>query len=202
MYATEILTSEHRVIEQVLNCLEALVEQGESRGRFDWMSAEQMIDFLRNFADGCHHAKEEEQLFPALEERGFSPEVGPTAVMRSEHQAGRKHVAAMAAAVDAGLLGDNSRAGQFAEHARAYIELLRQHIQKEDHCLFPMADRVLSESDQQHLFSAFEDAEQTPARAGQHERYLQLANALADRFDVPRNMDSVTPAAVCCGHHG
>lgn len=201
MYATEILFTEHRVIEQVLSCLATLVEQGASRGDLDWKSAEQMIDFLRNFADGCHHAKEEECLFPALEERGFSPEVGPTARMKSEHREGREHIAAMAAAVDAGLRGDNSRTCQFAEHARAYIELLRQHIQKEDHCLFPTADQVLSEADQQHLFSAFEDVEHTPARAGQHERYLQLANALADRFDVPRNMDSIAQAAACCSHH-
>ena len=200
MHATEILTNEHRVIEQVLNCIAELIDRGESTGRFDWTSAEQIIGFLRNFADGCHHAKEEEQLFPALEQRGFSPELGPTAVMRSEHEEGRRHIAAMAAAVDASLRGDNGWALQFAEHSRAYIELLRQHIQKEDHCLFPMADRVLSELDQQHVLSAFGDIEAAPARAGQHEHYLKLANTLADQFDVPHAVTSAAHPLVCCGH--
>lgn len=201
MHATAILRSEHRVIEQVLDCLVKLVDRGESSGAFDWRSAEQVVDFMRNFADGCHHAKEEEQLFPALDQRGLSPDLGPTAVMREEHAQGRRHIKAIADAVAHGLRGDYSHANEFATHARAYIELLRQHIQKEDHCLFPMAERLLSEADHEELVGAFGRVESAPQRAGCHDNFLQLADRLADRFGVPQSVQSLPEVGANCGHH-
>lgn len=44
-----------------------------------------IIDIIRNFADGLHHAKEENMFFPALGLKGFSSEQGPVAVMLHEH---------------------------------------------------------------------------------------------------------------------
>ena len=49
---------------------------------------ESIIDIIRNFADGLHHAKEENHFFPALEKKGFSPQQGPVAVMLHEHMEG------------------------------------------------------------------------------------------------------------------
>ncbi len=51
--------------------------------------------FLRGFADGCHHGKEEDILFQRLIERGFPREAGPLAVMYHEHEVGRSHVRAL-----------------------------------------------------------------------------------------------------------
>jgi hemerythrin-like domain-containing protein len=201
MHATEILTSEHSIIEQVLDCLEKLVERGEASRSYDWHAADQMLDFLRHFADGCHHAKEEQQLFPALEQRGFSPQFGPTGVMRHEHEQGRALIAAMSDCVQAALRGDNRKSHKFAAHAKAYVNLLRQHIHKEDHCLFPMADRVLSDDDQRLLVEAFDDVEHAPEMVGRHERYLELANTLATKFGVRRATTITLHLAGCCGHH-
>ncbi len=57
MRPTEILMQEHRVIEQVLNCLEIIAQRAEADSKLDTDSANQAIDFLRNFADRCHHGK-------------------------------------------------------------------------------------------------------------------------------------------------
>jgi hemerythrin-like domain-containing protein len=200
MYATEILTSEHTIIEQVLDCLEKLVERGESSRSYYWPTADQILDFLRHFADGCHHAKEEQQLFPALEQRGLSPQFGPTGVMRHEHEQGRELIAAMSECVHAGLRGDNRKTRKFAAHAKAYIELLRQHIHKENHCLFPMADRILSNDDQRLLIGAFDDVEHAPEMVGRHEHYLELANELAKQFGVRQAATKMVNFAGCCGH--
>ena len=51
-----------------------------------------IVDIIRNFADGLHHAKEENLFFPAIGKKGFSPEQGPVAVMLSEHTQGRNFV--------------------------------------------------------------------------------------------------------------
>jgi hemerythrin-like domain-containing protein len=180
MQPTEILSTEHRVIEQVLACLEVLADRCTADGVLDRQAAGQALDFFRTFADGCHHGKEEDHLFPLLEARGLPREGGPTGVMRWEHELGRRHLRVMAEAVDA---ADISR---FADHARAYANLLREHIAKEDERLFPMADRFLTAEDRQELLDRFADVEGRKMHAGTHEKYLQLANDLADRLGVPR----------------
>jgi hemerythrin-like domain-containing protein len=189
MKATDILMDEHRVIEQVLSCLEKLAEGYEAEEKLDDTSALEALAFFRNFADRCHHGKEEGHLFPLLEARGLGHQGGPTGVMLHEHDEGRRLVAAMARALDCDTPRD------FVQHARAYVKLLREHIRKEDQCLFPMAAGILSGSDAESLAQRFEHVEHAEMGEGTHEHYLQLANDLADRLDVKRA--EVTPA---CGH--
>lgn len=186
---TDVLKNEHRVIEQVLDCLEGIAVRASRDGDFDTQSAEEAIDFFRNFADRCHHGKEEHQLFPALEARGFSPENGPTGVMRSEHETGRGYIRGMVGAIE------TQSAETFASFAHAYIDMLRVHIRKEDHCLFPMADSALDVAGQTDLMAQFERVEAEDMGAGVHERYLRLANDLADRYGVPH-------ATATCAEHG
>src|SRR5262245_48241536 len=145
MKATDILMDEHRVIEQVLNFLEKLADRCEAGEKLDRTSALEALDFFRHFADRCHHGKEEEHLFPLLEARGLARVGGPTGVMLHEHEEGRRLVAAMAGAVE----GDSP--DEFARLARVYVCLLREHIQKEDRRLFPMADVILNSAEAESL---------------------------------------------------
>jgi hemerythrin-like domain-containing protein len=183
---TDILSDEHRVIEQVLACLERLSENAEKQGRLDAPSAREAVDFFRNFADRCHHGKEETHFFPAVEAKGFPREGGPTGVMLYEHDLGRGHVRVMDGSIDAAAGGDPEALRRFIDNARAYVELLRQHIDKEDRCLFAMADQALGAEDQRRLLEAFEKIEAEEVGAGTHEKYLEVANRLADRFGVSR----------------
>jgi hemerythrin-like domain-containing protein len=204
MQATEILKNEHRVIEQVLSCLEALANRSLAAGRLDGGSARQALDFFRHFADGCHHSKEEKHLFPMLEARGFPREGGPTGVMLHEHDQGRRHVAGMADAIAGAESGDVRALQEFARHALTYVQLLREHIWKEDHRLFPMADQVLTGEAQERLLQSFADVESHDVGVGTHEEYLRLADELADRFGVAHAY--ATPgcgphACGCPGHH-
>ena len=92
MKATEILIQEHRIIEQGLNCLEVMAQQAANKKMLDEERAFQAIEFFKNFADKCHHGKEEERLFPALEACGIPRDGGPTGVMIYEHDLGRKFI--------------------------------------------------------------------------------------------------------------
>jgi hemerythrin-like domain-containing protein len=197
----EILMEEHRVIEQVLNCLEHMADRCEAGAPLDIESAASAIDFFRVFADRCHHGKEEDLLFPLMEQKGFSREQGPTGVMLDEHEQGRRHVRGMADALKELSLGDLAGKILFVEHARAFVRLLREHIYKEDHCLFPMADQAFSATDQDELAQSFVKVEHEDMGPGTHEKYLQLANQLADRFGVIKVTSLSGACAGCCGHH-
>jgi hemerythrin-like domain-containing protein len=198
MHATDILQSEHRVIEQMLLCLEKLADEAARAGRLDHDRAAQALDFFRTFADRCHHEKEEQHLFPLLEARGFSREHGPTGVMLHEHEEGRRLIAALAQALPAAAQGDRAACAAFTGDAHAYASLLREHIRKEDHCLFPMAQRALSDSDQEALQRSFARVEDAREHGALHQKYLQLARDLAEHFGLP---PLAQPAPTCCGHH-
>jgi len=198
MRAIEILEQEHRVIEQVLACLDRMAEQaGQGRG-LDPESAHDAVGFFRNFADRCHHGKEEDRLFPTLEARGFSPDAGPTAVMRQEHRQGRRLVAAIEASIDGAAAGHPDAVAEFVRAARLYGAMLRAHIQKEDHCLFPMVAQALGRADLEALAESFERVEREEIGADEHARWLRTADKLAARFGVGPVPGS-HPG--CCGNH-
>jgi len=200
MNATDNLVDEHRVIEQVLNCLEKIIEQATAAGRLEEEPAKEAIDFFRTFADRCHHGKEEAHLFPLMQARGFGGGCGPVAVMLREHVLGRLYVGGMEGVIEGASKGDADALQWFVQHGQSYIRLLREHIQKEDHCLFPSANGTLSEPDQQKLLAAFEKVEAEEMGAGTHENYLALANRLADRFGVSRTASEAPHGEHRCGH--
>lgn len=193
--AVSILSGEHRVILQVLATLEAIASRAAA-GDLPADDADAALDVLRTFADACHHGKEEDILFPALEAQ--VPGFGPTRVMRDEHEAGRALLRAMAAAA-AG--GDGSA---FAAAARAYVELLRAHIAKEDDILFRIAQALLSPEQNARIVAAYRLLEHDDIGDGTHVRMLATADRLAAAYAVPRAGDDprimALLTAVCdCG---
>ena len=200
MRTTEILTDEHRVIERVLLCLEKMSDEFDAKSALDLEPARDAIAFLRTFADGCHHKKEEDRLFPAMERCGMPREMGPTAVMRQEHEIGRGFIGRMDAAVTAFEKGDAAAVAKFTAAARGFVELLREHIAKEEQVLFPMADRMLSDAMQDELLRGFDHAEQHEMGAGTHEKFLALADRLAARYGVTAAQAQGKAHTCSCSH--
>ena len=171
MQATQVLRDEHEGILAML----AVVESAAYRLRDgNSVSPELFTDavgFFRNFADGCHHGKEELELFPKLAERGIPNEGGPIGVMLTEHDQGRALIRGMSEAAESYAKGDQSAVPALVKNALGYVKLLREHIDKENGVLFAMADQVLSEDEQNKLYDAFEEIERTRTGPGEHERY-------------------------------
>ena len=202
MKPVEILSSEHRVIEIVLECLEKMSQQYQRNGSFNIDHANDAVDFIRNFADRCHHGKEEDNLFPALVKKGMPIDGGPIGVMLFEHTKGREYVAAMAQALsEVPQLGDKAK-NRFFQSASQYVELLRSHIHKEDHILFPMANQIMSDQDHAAMLQLFDKVEHEHIGAGVHEKYLKLAQSLATAYGVdPSAMARSTSGGSFGCHH-
>ena len=184
MSTTQILQDEHRIIERVLDCLERLAERGRAEGRLDVGPARDAIEFFRGFADRNHHGKEESHLFPMMEQRGFSPDAGPTAVMRREHEQGRQLVGAMADALDSASAGEAVGVEAFLGAAHDFINLLRQHIHKENQILFPMAEQALTAADKEKLLEAFARVNSEEIGEAERQRLMQIAASLTERCGV------------------
>ena len=169
MRATQLLMEEHEIILRGLSVLDALAGRATRGVEVPAKAVDETLDFLSQFADIHHHHKEEEILFPALEEAGLPREGGPVGVMLQEHVEGRALISALrAAAPRAG--GDAAARAQFADTAHAYTALLTAHIGKENNVLFPMADQAINGADRRRVeeeFDAFEVA--SAARRTQQE---------------------------------
>ena len=173
--ATEMLSDEHRVIERVLVLLQKLTTTPVENSLDSWRKT---LDFLSHFADQCHHFKEEQVLFPAMEEHGVSREGGPIGMMLMEHEEGRTYVRTMLAALTLAEARNEAAKDLLIDNARAYLRLLKDHIQKEDEILFRIADDVISPDEQKELLRSFEEHEAKEMGTGVHEKYLKMVQEL------------------------
>lgn len=178
MKATDILVEEHDVIQRVLTTLETAAQRMEQSHPLRPGFFVDAAEFIKGFADGCHHRKEEGVLFKAMVTHGLPGEGGPIGVMLAEHEQGRLYTRAMRAAAQKLEAGDESARRDVILNARGYAALLRQHIAKENGILFPMANQVIPPSEHDKVAEDFEHVEHEETGEGVHEKYLALAAAL------------------------
>lgn len=179
MKATKILMEEHRVIERVIATLEEAAHRlAENQAVRHGLFIE-ATDFIRGFADGCHHRKEEGVLFQSMAAYGVTVEGGPIGVMLSEHEQARLFTRNLRQAAERLDAGDQTAKNDVILNSLNYVMLLRQHILKEDNVLFPMADKVLPPDEQDRLTDGFDHVEHEETGEGIHEKYLALADRLA-----------------------
>lgn len=181
MHCTEILSREHRVILRVLVCLDRVLSACETAGRLEREDAGQILAFFKGFADSWHHAKEEQCLFPKLVELGLPEDSGPVRVMLDEHDLGRGLVGSLSTSLEGAAEGRAEDVATFLASGRQYLELLRDHIAKEDHVLFPMAQGFLTPEADQAVRAAFEAVEQEHAECGE---MSGTVDALCERLGV------------------
>jgi len=178
MVPTEELKQEHQGILLMLRILDKVAAKIESGEKTEFDHLERIVDFFRVFADKCHHGKEEDLLFPAMEKAGIPREGGPIGVMLMEHQEGRGYIRGMAEALARYKKADSSALKGFAKEARSYVHLLTQHINKEDQVLFPMGEKVLPKDVQAKLAEGFEKIEVEKIGVGTHEELHKLLEKL------------------------
>lgn len=166
MKSIDRLVAEHDIIERGLDVLEAAVARIESGQSVPLDYARWAPEFFATFADGCHHAKEEDLFFPLLAQRGIPEHGGPIGVMLHEHTLGRECVRQMRDAAS----GDQLDASTFVSAAKSFIPLLRQHIFKENNILFRMAESVMSDADDVAMNDDFTRVEQQRELTGMHEQ--------------------------------
>ena len=163
------LLQEHRAAEDILAALDVLLNSVEQERRWSAARAESFAR-VRQFVTHdlpLHECKEDTILFPAL--AGFLPsDTGPLDVLRSEFagiavEAGRMVECAAALAPDEAspqLVQCFMRAG------RAFGQLLRDHIYKEDRVLFPMVARHLPAEKDAELLAAMQQRCSPACRPG------------------------------------
>ena len=173
----EDLEHDHRLIERVLVVLERAQQRFECGEDVSPDLLALALSFVRGFADGCHHAKEEQGLFPVLSRKGPMIEHGPVKVLSADHEAGRKLMADLERAIAAMREGKAEGRTEASTAIAVYTNMLRAHIDKEEQVLFRIAETLITEEEAKSLEEHFERLEEQTG-AGAHERYEALVEEM------------------------
>ena len=131
------LKRDHDLIEKVLKSMETTLELLKDGKNIPKEILLPVIDFSENFTNVCHHGKEEDSLFPALEKTGMPKNMGPIAVMLMEHEITKKISDRIQNSAKEYL--ENGDSSKLESNIQEYIEHVTQHLWKENNRLFVMA---------------------------------------------------------------
>lgn len=152
---TAILEAEHHVIQKIVGAMALLAEGLEAGKDPDPETLRSIVEFMRIFADKCHHGKEEVHLFPLLEAKGVPARGCPIGILLHEHDRGRTLVGQLAEALEAQRRGETGAGESILKSLRGLIDLYPGHIWKEEYLLFPMTNKILGAEDQTALRERF-----------------------------------------------
>jgi hemerythrin-like domain-containing protein len=170
------LMIEHRLIERMIkvmkNEIEAIRETGKARPEF----VDEAVDFIRTYADRCHHGKEEDILFVRLSERKISDHHRQMVKeLMEEHVRARALTAALVAAKGRYVSGDHGALDDIRENMATLVGFYPSHIEKEDRRFFIPCMEYFSRQEQDQMLEAFGEFDRTLI----HEKY----RSIIERFE-------------------
>lgn len=180
--AMDDLRHEHDALQHALQLLDAVAERLEHPERGQTVDPEDMgrlVGFFREFADRCHHGKEEDLLFPALAQAGLELPEQLQQTLLAEHEQGRQALREMQA--QAGQPGP-----ALAQAFKRYAALMRSHIDKENSQVLPWVEDRLDAQALAQLGQDFEGHEHQVMGAGRHEELHALLGSLRGRYLADR----------------
>ena len=178
MKATEQLKKEHTAVKVTLRILDRICQKLEAKERVDPSHLEELVDFFQTFVDKCHHTKEEEMLFVAMQDTHDPSDGDRIGALIKDHVSGRNFIRDLSLAINAYKDGDAGAVRAIVRNARNYTTLLLQHIDIEDNVLYPLANERLSEKRQEELFLDFERMEEEQIGHGKHEAFHEMIDRL------------------------
>ena len=172
------LLMEHGSILLMLRIMEKVAERLREGSEVNRGHLKKIVEFLHNFADRCHHGKEEEILFPEISKESLNrPLINE---LLGEHKTGRDFIRGINDSLEKYLPG-NSDSIHIAVNAEGYASLLTEHIKKENTLLFSIVEK-LSDEIQSEIEKRFEALEKDVIGVGKHEEYHNWLKELKDIY--------------------
>ena len=135
MNISEHMTAEHK------HCDDFYLEAEKAASENDWNTTRQAyLKFCQSIEQ--HFEMEEKILFPEIEQ-AMGSDMGPTQVMRLEHEQMRSLMDSTLKALD------TEDQDEFLGEAETLLVFMRQHNAKEEMMLYPMADQFLASQAEQ-----------------------------------------------------
>ncbi len=131
------LMVEHRLIERMIALMGLQIQRIGDTGQVDVHFIDTAVDFIRTYADACHHGKEEDILFRDLQEKDLDPK--DERIMNElieEHAWARVTTGKLVDARKRYAQGEKEAVDEIIEIMKSLVEFYPKHIEKEDRDFF------------------------------------------------------------------
>jgi hemerythrin-like domain-containing protein len=150
------LMIEHRLIERMIRLLKHQLEKVRRLKTADPVFIDIAVDFIKNYADRCHHGKEEDILFRDLAKKGLSDEHrGIMDELIEEHARARKAAKNLLDAEERYLKGDAAALHDIVDSITWLVSFYPIHIEKEDRQFFMPVMSYLTKQEQDAMLQEF-----------------------------------------------
>lgn len=188
MEALRLLGVEHFWIARMLDCLERIATNEQTTGELDSVAATELFELFDSFSDGQHQEKEERHLFPRLQVHADTGEAALIHALEAEHRDDVGHMMRMRSTLQSAIQGDAVSRREFSRAATEFLDLERRHMTKERVVLFPLAERLLTKTDDKALLEAFDKLDRQGPQA--RERVTQRIRALCASLGIELERES------------
>lgn len=169
------LMIEHRVIERIIRLMKNELETIRKKASPNLVFIEVAVDFIRTYADRCHHGKEEDILFRDLKKKPLSvPLRAMLDELTQDHVLGRNTVKKLVDAKNRFQSGDAKALADIATQTEFLVEFYPKHIDKEDNHFFRPCMDYFSEKEREAMIAEFYEFD----RKLIHAKYKQLVENL------------------------
>ena len=165
------LMIEHRLIEKMLEVMETKINLMKQENMLDPVFIDTAVDFIRTYADRCHHGKEEDILFRDLAKKKISNELKRIMdELIQEHIFARKTTGKLVTAKELYVKGGKDALKDAITNAEILITFYPPHIQKEDKQFFIPCMEYFTKEEQGKMLSEMQEFD----RKMIHEKYAAI----------------------------
>lgn len=171
------LMIEHRLIERMIALMRKELEKERREGMVDVEFVDSAVDFLKTYADKCHHGKEEDILFRALLQKQLTGEHSKMMhELLQDHALGRQTIAGLVDAKEDYVGGNTGAITKVAQHIQRLVELYPAHIDKEDNRFFIPSMGYFNDQERADMVKEMADFDKQLI----HERYKAIVKQLEE----------------------
>lgn len=183
MTSVEIMMEEHQNILRMVKVVRKACFLIFEKKEMNYDDFEQMIDFIRTYADSHHHGKEEKIMFKKMQENlGRIGENLITHGMLVEHDLGRLYMQELNAAINRVKEGDLESYLDVIANAISYTHLIERHIKKEDELVYPYGEKNLSVEDMEQINADTYKFEEEASQNKTQEKYMSILENLEGKY--------------------
>ena len=182
MKPTDNLILEHREINELLDIMSNIALKIKSKDVFYPNDVEEIINYLIVLIDKSHQGKEDEVFYPELISSGIPKETAPLSIINYEHTLSKRYLNDISSCVVNCKIGNDFSGELLADSLTNYVVVIKNHIQREEEIVFPIANEVLSDEKQNEISQRFEDIEKKNISHSFLERFNRLVNKLKSKY--------------------
>ena len=182
MTPTENLINEHKKINELLDIMSKIALKIKSKDVFYPNDVEEVVKYLINIIENSHHGKEDDVFYPELISSGIPKETAPLSIINYEHIISVNYLKDISSCVVNCKIGNDFSGELLADSLTNYVIAIKNHIQREEEIVFPIANEVFSIEKQNEILQRFEVIEQKYISNSFNDQFDELLNKFKNKY--------------------